>query len=118
MPRPRKGRKVCCLPLFDQYGPLNRGSVDGSIVMMSVDEYETIRLIDYEGLEQEESARMMNVARSTVQAIYQSARQKIADALINGSILRIEGGDYEFYNEQERLRGCGRHRGHRHGMHR
>ena len=118
MPRPRKWRRVCCLPMYNQYGPLTRGDIDGPIVTMRVDEYEAVRLIDYEGLEQEESAQKMNVARSTVQAIYQSARQKIADALINGYILRIEGGDYEFYDEKERQQGCGRHRGHRHGQYR
>ena len=61
---------------------------------MTVDEYETIRLIDFEGLTQEECAGQMNIARTTVQRIYTVARKKIADSLINSKMLKIEGGDY------------------------
>lgn len=61
---------------------------------MSVDEYEAIRLIDLQGLKQEECAENMNVSRTTVQAIYEVARKKIADSIINGKRLIIEGGEY------------------------
>lgn len=64
-----------------------------SEVKLSLDEYECIRLIDYEGLEQGECAKQMGVARTTVQAIYKSAREKLADMLVNVKALRIEGGD-------------------------
>lgn len=74
---------------------------------MSVDEYEVIRLMDLEGLSQDESAERMGVARSTIQRIYDASRKKLADFLINGKSLRIEGGDFRLCeaNEQER-RGC------------
>ena len=62
-------------------------------VVLNLDEYECIRLIDYEGLEQEQCAVQMGVARTTVQAIYKSARKKLADSLVNARHLRIEGGD-------------------------
>jgi len=62
---------------------------------MTVEEYETIRLIDLESLTQEECAEHMNVARTTVQAIYAEARSKIAQALIHGKSLIIEGGNYQ-----------------------
>lgn len=95
MPRPRKWRKVCCLPDVNRFGPLGSSVEKEHFVIMSVDEYETIRLIDLEGLTQEECSIQMNVARTTVQGIYQEARKKIAESLVNGKILRIEGGDYK-----------------------
>lgn len=113
MPRPRKCRKVCCLPERNIYGPLNVHINQDHFVTMAVDEYETIRLIDLEGLTQEECANQMNVARTTVQGIYNDARRKLAESLVNGKVLRIEGGDYELCNGFEKSCGCGgccRHR--------
>ena len=77
---------------------------------------ETIRLIDLEGLKQEECAERMNVARTTVQRIYNDARKRIAEAIVNGSVLKIEGGDYKLYDESERAHGCGRCRRRRYGQ--
>ena len=64
-------------------------------VVMSLDEFETIRLIDKEGMTQEECSKRMGVARTTVTSIYDSARKKIADALIDGKRLQISGGAYQ-----------------------
>jgi len=61
---------------------------------MSLDEFETIRQIDKEGMTQEECSVRMGVARTTVTAIYNSARKKLADALIDGRRLQISGGEY------------------------
>ncbi|MDR3541599.1 MAG: DUF134 domain-containing protein [Desulfosporosinus sp.] len=116
MPRPRKWRKVCCLPENQRFGPLNVSINQEHFVIMLVDEYETIRLIDLEGFTQEECADQMNIARTTVQRIYNDARIKLADSLVNGKALMIEGGDYRLCDGQEeacgsggcRRRSCGR----------
>jgi predicted DNA-binding protein (UPF0251 family) len=107
MARPIKWRKVCSLPRSNRFGPLDLSSnkVDGCITM-TVDEYETIRLIDLEGFTQEECAKQMNVARSTVQGIYVEARRKLAESLVNGLVLLIEGGEYRLCDGEGE--GCGR----------
>ena len=90
MARPRKCRRICQMPRTTCFAP--SGDAAGEICM-TLDEFESIRLIDAEGLQQEECALRMNVARTTVQAIYLSARMKLADALVHGKALRIAGGD-------------------------
>ena len=92
MARPKKSRKVCSLPETKGFSP--EGIEITNAIIMSVDEYETIRLIDYIGYTQEECATQMHIARSTVQGIYNDARKKLADALVNGRSLIIEGGDF------------------------
>lgn len=94
MARPRKCRKVCALPENCGFAPMKEMN-DENRVIMAVDEYETIRLIDLVGYTQEECAAQMHIARTTVQGIYNEARRKLADALVNGKSLHIEGGDFD-----------------------
>lgn len=94
MARPRKCRRVCKMPEHTEFMPRRLSKENKDPVVMSVDEYETIRLIDREGFSQEECSRYMDVARTTVQQIYNSARGKIAKAIVDGRGLLIEGGDY------------------------
>ena len=75
VPRPRKCRKVCCLPKVSVFRP--EGGAEHSVTL-TVDEYETLRLIDREGFSQAECAGYMQVARTTVQQVYNTARQKTA----------------------------------------
>ena len=112
MPRPMKWRKVCCLPESNKFGPLDSLANEKSSVEMTVDEYETIRLIDLEGFTQEECAQQMSVARTTVQGIYNEARKKLAESLVNGKVLLIEGGEYKLCDGFGNGcgRGCHRHR--------
>ncbi len=115
MPRPRKCRKVCQMPSTQGFAPIG-AMPDASAVTLTVDEYEAVRLIDKEGFSQEACGSYMNIARTTVQQIYTSARKKIADALVDGLILRIEGGDYQLCSGEEDYCGCGgcqKHRQHR-----
>uniref|UniRef100_UPI004055C08F DUF134 domain-containing protein n=1 Tax=Agathobacter sp. TaxID=2021311 RepID=UPI004055C08F len=91
MARPCKRRRICGKPACDRFAP--QTAVKSEIVILTLDEYECIRLIDYEGLEQEACSKQMGVSRATIQAIYKSAREKIADAIINAKVLCISGGD-------------------------
>lgn len=93
MPRPTRCRRVCALPDQIEFGPAEPRCC-GEAVVMTVDEYEAIRLIDLGGLTQEQCAAQMDVARTTITGIYDSARKKLADAIVNGRQLRIEGGSY------------------------
>ena len=95
MARPKKWRRVCSLPDNNRFGPLDSTIMGQETIVMALDEYETIRLIDLEGLTQEECSDKMHVARTTVQRIYSDARKKIAESLIDGKVLLIEGGEYQ-----------------------
>lgn len=106
MARPIKRRRVCRLPKANSFGPLNVGMADNNNITMTVDEYETIRLIDLEGFSQQECAEQMNIARTTVQGIYTEARKKLAQSLVNGMTLLIKGGQYRLCDDS--VRGCGR----------
>lgn len=98
MARPVKKKKICSLPAFTEFIPKNSNK-DMPVVLMPVEEYETIRLMDYNGLTQQECAEQMNVARTTVQALYVAARKRIAVCLVEGKPLKIVGGDYEVCSE-------------------
>lgn len=106
MPRPRKCRRVCDLPQTLLFSPEN-GKRRKPAVVLTVDEYEAIRLIDKEGFSQEQCGEWMEVGRTTVQQIYADARKKLADALVDGLPLRIGGGDYRLCNGGSASHGCG-----------
>ncbi|MCD8365888.1 MAG: DUF134 domain-containing protein [Clostridiales bacterium] len=105
MARPTKCRMICRFPQTLEFIPAKNGA-EKEPVVMTVDEFETIRLIDKEGLSQEQCCRRMQVARTTVQKIYDSARGKLADALVNGLPLKIEGGRYQLCDGQNSF--CGK----------
>ncbi len=111
MPRPMKWRSVCCMPENSRFGPLGPDAKKNGFVNMTVDEYETIRLIDLERFTQQECAARMNVARTTVQGIYFEARKKLAESIGRGKVLLIGGGEYKLCDENEE--GCGRRGCHR-----
>ncbi|MGI6497381.1 MAG: DUF134 domain-containing protein [Oscillospiraceae bacterium] len=107
MARPRKWRRVCCLPDNQNFGPLDSKANKHNVILMTVDEYEAIRLIDLEGLNQEQCSERMGVARTTAQTIYSSARVKLAKCLVNGTMLSISGGDYVLCDGGNTSFGCG-----------
>ena len=93
MPRPTKCRRVCYFPEVLEFSPT--GAVSGEPIVLTIDELETIRLIDKENLSQEECGAQLGVGRTTAQKIYETARKKIADALVLGFALKIEGGEFQ-----------------------
>lgn len=99
MVRPVKRRRVCNLPDQDTFGPVE--GKHNEVVYMSIENYETIRLMDYVGLNQEQTANVMGVARSTVQRMYDESRKMIADSIVNGKMLKIQGGNYMICSEIE-----------------
>ena len=92
MPRNTKCRRICQMPLHCKFSP--DAPSPRSPVILSVEEYESIRMMDHLGLNQEEAAARMAVARTTFQRIYTQARQKLARFLVEGLSLQIEGGSY------------------------
>jgi len=104
MPRPKKYRRVCLLPHCTQFAPTPRRCERD--IIMTVDEYETIRLIDLEGLTQEQCAEQMQVARTTAQAIYSSARRKLAECIVQGCQMKIAGGDVYLCERLDRTCNC------------
>ena len=111
MPRPRKCRRVCSQPRCTSFGPSTLHA--GRDIVMSVDEYEAIRLIDYEGLTQEQCAKQMQVARTTAQSIYADARKKLSECIVLGHRMTIHGGDVQFCEARSHTCGhcCGKHTG-------
>ena len=99
MSRPNKPRYICKTPEFSVFGPKGVKINDLNRIELRIDEVETIRLIDHLGYTQEEAATQMNVARTTIQRIYNIARNKLAKLLIEGSILVVEGGEVVFCDE-------------------
>jgi transposase-like protein len=72
-----------------------------------VDEYEALRLVDLEGLQQQEAAERMKVSRATCARILEEAHRKVADALTTGKAIRIEGGSFVLGSNRYRCRECG-----------
>jgi predicted DNA-binding protein (UPF0251 family) len=95
MPRPTKCRRVNFFPGVTYFKPAGIKCAQLEEAHLSIEEIEAIRLKDLEGLEQEQGAERMNVSRPTFQRILAAGRQKIADALLNGKAIRIEGGNFE-----------------------
>lgn len=99
MPRPPRCRRICSAPLIDTFYP--DGCKNAEKILLTLDEYEVIRLVDLENQTHEQCAAQMDISRSTVQEIYESARRKIAACLVYGKLLHITGGHYRICGGQE-----------------
>ena len=97
MPRRQRRRWIGGYPDYWEFSPEEQTA--GTPVVMTLDEFETIRLLDREGLTQEQCAERMGVSRPTVTAIYDSARKKVAEALVDGKRLQLRGGSYQLHGQ-------------------
>jgi len=104
MPRPRKLCRVAFLPGITYFKPAGIPLRELEEVHLSVEEAEAIRLKDLESLEQEQGALRMSISRPTFQRILASGRYKIADALLNGKAIKIEGGKFEIASRRFKCR--------------
>ncbi len=107
MARPQNNRIVNNPPLFNEFKPVGVAGRDLSKIYLSIDEYEAIRLADNIGLSHLEASREMNVSRSTFSRLIETARQKIAEFIITGKMLTIEGGNIHFTNNIIKCFDCG-----------
>jgi len=91
MPRPKKCRHIGCNPRVFYFKPRGIPLFQLEETGLDMDELEAIRLADYEGMYHEDGAEKMNISRATFGRILNNARRKVADAIVNGKALRIEG---------------------------
>ena len=101
MPRPQRCRRVCSEPEYSCFEP--KGVTNPESVVLSVDEYEVIRLVDFEKQNYEQCAVIMDISRTTVTEIYERARYKISDCIVNGKQLVISGGNYRICSGKHKV---------------
>ncbi|HAW59402.1 MAG TPA: hypothetical protein DCX03_10410 [Bacteroidales bacterium] len=106
MPRPKRIRKVANPPHFKGFRPIGLAE-ENNPVILNYEEYEAIRLSDYELYSQFEAAQIMNVSRPTFTRIYESAKRKVAQAFVHGKAIVFEGGKVYFDSEWYFCNNCG-----------
>ena len=106
MSRPKQCRKIVSPPLMLGFKPFGIVRLTSERVILRYDEYESVRLLDYEGLRQEDAAEKMNVSRPTLTRIYGNARKTIAKAFVEGKMIMIDGGNVDFGRIWYRCRKC------------
>jgi predicted DNA-binding protein (UPF0251 family) len=107
MPRPQSDRIVQEPPLFSDFKPMGVKGQDLGQILLTLDEFEAIRLADQAGLSHATAADEMGISRSTFSRLIEKARKKIADFIIQGKILTIEGGSVHFRNNILKCQSCG-----------
>ncbi len=106
MPRPKRIRKVSNPPHYKGFRPIGVIN-EAQPVVLNYEEYESIRLSDFELLGQVEASKVMDISRPTFARIYESARRKVAQAFVNGSPIVFEGGKVYFNSEWYSCNSCG-----------
>ena len=106
MSRPKRNRLIFQPPVMEGFKPFGIPMTDLEPVILLYEEYESIRLSDYDGLTQEQSAERMNVSRPTFTRIYEKARRTIAQAFVEGKAIFIEGGNFQTEDCWYRCENC------------
>ncbi len=106
MPRPKRNRRMNQPPILRGFKPFGAPPALNDAVTLLLEEYESLRLADYDNLTQEEAAKRMNVSRPTFTRIYDKARKKIAMAFVENRSIIIEGGNIELAGEWYRCMQC------------
>lgn len=106
MPRPQKERKVQEPPRLTGMKPVGVTTRLLDRVILSLDEYEAVRLADYDGREQQEAAGIMGISRPTFTRLIEKARKKMAEAIVDVKELVIEGGNFAFETQLLRCLDC------------
>jgi predicted DNA-binding protein (UPF0251 family) len=106
MAKPKKDRRVLYPPTVGYFKPQGIPLVQLQQVVLNVDEYEAIRLVDYDGLDQETAAGKLGISRPTCARIVEEAHRKIAEAITQGKAIRIEGGNFVLKKNLMRCRDC------------
>lgn len=96
MPRPQNNRIVYEPPIFSNFKPIGVNGKDLKKVLLTLDEFEAFRLADYIGLSHAEASEEMEISRSVFTRLIEKARKKIAELIITGKMLKIEGGNIHF----------------------
>ena len=99
MPRPPRCRRICSAPRVERFCPCD--VAESAPILLTLDEYEVIRLVDLKQQTHEQCAAQMDISRSTVQEIYENARRKLAACLVYGKPLHITGGNVRICSGQE-----------------
>ncbi|MEN8191372.1 MAG: DUF134 domain-containing protein [Bacteroidota bacterium] len=107
MPRPQKERMVHKPPLFTEFKPIGIARKYLQQTSLSLDEYEALRLADFEGLSHNEASDEMEISRSTFTRLIEQARKKLANFIVKGGSLMIEGGNIHFRNNIIKCLECG-----------
>ena len=106
MARPQKIRKIASPPAMTGFKPFGLQAYELEVVTLKLEEYESFRMIDYDGLSQDQAAAKMNISRPTFTRLYNRALKSIAKAFVEGRAIEMEGGNFILEREWYRCRKC------------
>ena len=106
MPRPRRLRRIHAEPNITYFKPAGIRMTELEDSVLTVDEFEAVRLKDLQQMDQEEAAKKMNISQPTFHRLVLTARKKVADAIVNGKAIKIQGGNFKII-KQPRIMGYG-----------
>jgi uncharacterized protein len=106
MSRPQKRRKICNPPKMRGFKPFGIKMCESEPVILKLEEFESIRLVNYEMMPQDAAAELMSVSRPTFTRIYNRALKQIARSFVEGKAIEIDGGNYQLENEWYKCKRC------------